>query len=83
MKYIYQTKGTCSREIEVEINDGVVGAVHFAGGCHGNLQGISRLVKGMKVEDVIRRLDGIRCGMKPTSCPDQLCRALEEAIQQA
>lgn len=83
MKYIYQTKGTCSREIEVEINDGVVGAVHFVGGCHGNLQGISRLVKGMKVEDVIRRLDGIRCGMKPTSCPDQLCRALEEAMQQA
>lgn len=83
MKYIYQTKGTCSREIEVEINDGVVGVVHFVGGCHGNLQGISRLVEGMKLEDVIHRLDGIRCGMKPTSCPDQLCRALEEAMQQA
>ena len=67
--------------IEVEINKGIVESVRFEGGCHGNLQGISSLVRGMKVEDVIRKLDGIRCGVKSTSCPDQLCRALEEATQ--
>lgn len=81
MKYYYQTKGTCSRVIEVEFNKGIVESVRFEGGCHGNLQGISSLVRGMKVEDVIRKLDGIRCGVKSTSCPDQLCRALEEAMQ--
>lgn len=81
MKYYYQTKGTCSRVIEVEINKGIVESVRFEAGCHGNLQGISSLVRGMKVEDVIRKLDGIRCGVKSTSCPDQLCRALEEAMQ--
>ena len=81
MKYYYQTKGTCSRVIEVEINKVIVESVRFEGGCHGNLQGISSLVRGMKVEDVIRKLDGIRCGVKSTSCPDQLCRALEQAMQ--
>ena len=64
--------------IEVEVEDGVVKEVFFWGGCNGNLQGISRLVKGMKVEEVISRLEGIRCGNRWTSCPDQLCKALQE-----
>lgn len=78
MTYKYITSGTCSREIEIDIQDGVVADVRFKGGCHGNLQGIGALVKGMKPADVIARLEGIRCGNKPTSCPDQLSRALSE-----
>ena len=77
---IYKTKGTCSTMIDVELNDGVIDSVKFTGGCNGNLQGISALVKGMKPEDAISRLKGIRCGFKPTSCPDQLAHALEEMI---
>lgn len=77
-KLTYQTEGTCSRFIELEVTDGKVTDVCFAGGCHGNLQGIARLVKGMTPDEVIARLKGIRCGSKPTSCPDQLCRALEQ-----
>lgn len=73
----YQTKGTCSTAIDIEVNDGIIESVTFTGGCHGNLQGISSLVKGMKVEDAISRLKGIRCGFKSTSCPDQLALALE------
>ncbi len=73
----YQTKGTCSSAIDVEVKDGVIESVKFTGGCNGNLQGISALVKGMKVEDAIERLKGIRCGFKNTSCPDQLAQALE------
>lgn len=73
----YQPKGVCSRQMRIEVEDGVVKSFQVMGGCHGNLQGISRLVEGMKVEDVIRRLDGIRCGSKPTSCPDQLAKALK------
>lgn len=80
MKYTYQTQGTCSQEIEVELEDKTVKAVRFKGGCHGNLQGLASLVEGMKVDEVICKLNGIRCGAKATSCPDQLCRALEEAI---
>jgi len=80
MKYTYNPKGTCSRVIEFEINEGVITDVNFTGGCHGNLQGIAALVKGMKPEDVINRLDGIRCGMKQTSCPDQFAQALKEAL---
>ncbi len=82
MKTVYYTQGTCSQAIELELDGEVVKSVRFAGGCHGNLQGIARLVEGMKVGDVIARLNGIRCGMKATSCPDQLCRALEQAMQQ-
>ncbi|MBQ8282571.1 MAG: TIGR03905 family TSCPD domain-containing protein [Paraprevotella sp.] len=82
MKTVYYTQGTCSQAIELELDGVVVKSVRFAGGCHGNLQGIARLVEGMKVGDVIARLNGIRCGMKATSCPDQLCRALEQAMQQ-
>ena len=77
---IYKTKGTCSTMIDVELKDGVIDSVKFTGGCNGNLQGISALVKGMKPEEAISRLKGIRCGFKPTSCPDQLAHALEEMI---
>ena len=77
---IYKTKGTCSTMIDVELKDGVIDSVKFTGGCNGNLQGISALVKGMKPEEAISRRKGIRCGFKPTSCPDQLAHALEEMI---
>ena len=79
---IYKTKGTCSTSIDVELKDGVIDSVKFTGECNGNLQGISALVKGMKPEEAISRLKGIRCGFKPTSCPDQLAHALEEMIAQ-
>ena len=79
---IYKTKGTCSTSIDVELKDGVIDSVKFTGGCNGNLKGISALVKGMKPEEAISRLKGIRCGFKPTSCPDQLAHALEEMIAQ-
>lgn len=79
---IYKTKGICSTSIDVELKDGVIDSVKFTGGCNGNLQGISALVKGMKPEEAISRLKGIRCGFKPTSCPDQLAHALEEMIAQ-
>lgn len=74
---VYRTKGTCSSAIEIEAADGVIESVSFVGGCNGNLKGIAALVKGMKVEDAIEKLEGIRCGMKPTSCPDQLAQALK------
>lgn len=76
----YKTTGTCSQEIDIEIKDGVIDSVQFVGGCNGNLKGICALVKGMKPEDAIARLKGIKCGMKPTSCPDQLAIALENMI---
>ena len=79
MDYKYKTKGTCSREISFSVNEeGIVTNVSFFGGCMGNLQGISKLVEGMPVEEVIKRLEGIKCGFKPTSCPDQLATALKE-----
>ncbi len=76
----YQTKGTCSTAIDIEIKEGVIESVKFTGGCNGNLQGIAALVKGMAPEEAISRLKGIRCGFKSTSCPDQLARALESMI---
>lgn len=76
MKTSYKTQGTCSSHINVEVEDGIVTHVQFYGGCNGNLQGLCRLVTGMKVADVIARLEGIRCNHRPTSCPDQLCQAL-------
>lgn len=79
MRYEYKTKGTCSQRILFEIVDGKVSNVEYIGGCNGNLQGISKLVDGMDVDAVIGKLQGIRCGMKPTSCPDQLANALQEA----
>lgn len=80
MEINYRTKGVCSRMIHIVIEDGIITEASFVGGCHGNTQGISRLVEGMKVEDVIKRLRGIKCGFKDTSCPDQLATALEEAL---
>lgn len=80
MQYEYKTKGTCSQRILFEIEDGKVHNVTYIGGCHGNLQGISSLVEGMSVDEVIVKLKGIRCGMKATSCPDQLANALEETL---
>lgn len=76
MKYRYTTQGTCSQMIEFEIENGVLKNVEFYGGCHGNLQGISKLVEGMKVDDVVAKLQGIHCGCKSTSCPDQLSKAI-------
>ena len=80
MQYEYKTKGTCSQRILFDIHDNVVTNVQFIGGCNGNLQGISKLVEGMNVEQVIEKISGIHCGKKPTSCPDQLAKALKEAI---
>lgn len=74
----YQTKGTCSTSIDVEVENDVVKFVEFFGGCNGNLKGIASLVTGMKVDDAIAKLKGIRCGFKNTSCPDQLALALEQ-----
>ena len=75
----YQTSGTCSMMIDVTADENdVIQQVFFLGGCNGNLQGISQLVRGQKIDDVIHKLNGIRCGTKNTSCPDQLCRALEQ-----
>jgi uncharacterized protein (TIGR03905 family) len=79
MHYQYQTTGTCSRLIDFEVADGKVTKVSFLGGCNGNLQGLSRLVEGMPIDDVIARLKGIDCNGKGTSCPDQLACALLQA----
>lgn len=81
MAYQYRTKGVCARNITFDIVDGVVANVKFEGGCNGNTQGVSRLVEGMPVEEAIRRMEGIRCGFKGTSCPDQLAQALKEAVK--
>ena len=83
MIFSYRTNGTCSREIKIDVTDGVVNSVEFIGGCNGNLKGISSLVKGMKLGEVIDRLEGIKCGFKPTSCPDQLAKALSQIQDQA
>ena len=74
----YQTHGTCSRQIEIDVENGVIVNAAFIGGCSGNTQGVCALVKGMTVEDAIKRLRGIHCGPRPTSCPDQLAQALEQ-----
>lgn len=79
----YQPHGVCSRLIRVDVEDNIVKNVEFIGGCSGNTQGLSRLVRGMEVHDAISRLEGITCGSKPTSCPDQLAWALKQAIGQA
>ena len=84
MQTTFKTFGTCAQFIVVDVDKehGIVNNVEFMGGCQGNTQGIASLVKGMKVDDVIARCEGIRCGMKPTSCPDQLARALRQAMEQ-
>ena len=74
---IYKPTGVCSKEINIELDGDVIKSVKFTGGCSGNTQGVAALVAGMKVSDAISRLEGIRCGMKPTSCPDQLAQALK------
>jgi len=74
----YNTSGTCSRRIEIDVNDGIVEKVEYIGGCSGNTQGVAALVKGMSVDEAISRLEGIRCGFKSTSCPDQLAKALKK-----
>lgn len=74
----YKTKGTCARAVIVDVEDGIITDCEFVGGCSGNTQGVASLVKGMKVEDAVSKIKGIKCGMKSTSCPDQLARALEE-----
>ncbi len=81
MKKTFKTSGVCSSQIEFEIENGIVKEANFMGGCNGNLNGISSLVQGMKVEDVITKLKGTRCGMKATSCPDQLAKALETGLK--
>jgi len=78
MKFVYKTSGTCSTYISVDVEDGIVKDVTFQGGCNGNLKGISQLVKGLPVNEVISKLEGISCGGRPTSCPDQLCKALRQ-----
>ena len=82
MTYTYYPKGPCSKQMEVELENGIIRDVRVLGGCSGNLQGISSLVRGMKADDAIARMRGIRCGFKPTSCPDQLSIALEQALEQ-
>ncbi len=79
MQYEYKTKGTCSQRIVFEIEDNKLTHVEYFGGCNGNLKGIAKLVEGMDVDEVIARLEGTTCGMKDTSCPDQLARALKQA----
>ena len=74
----YKTKGVCSRAINIKVEDGIIVDVEFVGGCSGNTQGVAALAKGMKVDDAIERLEGIKCGFKNTSCPDQLAEALKE-----
>jgi len=80
MTYKYNPRGVCSREFLIQVEDGTIQSVQISGGCHGNLQGISKLLAGMKVEDAIARMEGIRCGLKATSCPDQLAQALKQAL---
>ena len=76
MKYSYRTEGTCCQAFDIETEDGKIKDVQFYGGCNGNLQGISKLVDGMDIDDVIAKVKGIQCGPRPTSCPDQLAKAL-------
>ncbi len=80
MKYEYQPKGVCSRKISFEIEDGILKNVEFMGGCAGNTQGIAKLCEGRKVEEVASLLEGIKCGFKATSCPDQLAKAVSSAL---
>lgn len=82
MAYVYLTKGTCSRQIAVELEGNIIRSVEFSGGCDGNLTGLSKLVEGMTVEQVVAKLAGTKCGPRPTSCPDQLAMAVREAYSE-
>ena len=77
---IYKTQGTCATQIDVDVQEGIIKSVQFTKGCNGNTQGVARLVEGMKAEDAIAKLRGIKCGARPTSCPDQLSYAIEQAM---
>ena len=81
MTYTYTPKGVCSRKMKVDVEDGIIRSVEILGGCSGNLQGISRLIQGMPVEEAIQKMEGVKCGYKETSCPDQLAKALKSAVQ--
>jgi len=81
MTYTYRPKGVCAQKMTVEVEDGIIKNAEVLGGCNGNLQGICALIRGMRAEDAIERMRGIRCGFKPTSCPDQMSKALEEALR--
>ena len=83
MTYTYYPKGTCSKQMDVDVEDGIIQDVRVLGGCSGNLQGIMSLLRGMKADEAIERLRGIRCGFRPTSCPDQLSIALTQALEKA
>lgn len=78
----YKTRGVCSKEINIEVDGNKVAHVQFVGGCSGNTQGVARLVEGMEIDEAIRRLEGIQCGVRPTSCPDQLAEALKQYKEQ-
>ena len=79
MQYVYNTQGTCSKQIIIDVDDnGIIENVTYVGGCNGNTKGISSLVKGVKIDEVITKLQGITCGFRPTSCPDQLATALKQ-----
>ena len=82
-KFTFYPQGVCSMMIEIELDGEIIKDVVFTGGCNGNLSGISKLIKGMKAEDVIERLEGTRCGFKDTSCPDQLSKALRQALAES
>ena len=81
MRFDYKTRGTCSTKIDFELEDGIIKSLSYTGGCNGNLQGISKLAVGQRAEEIIEKLRGIRCGFKDTSCPDQLAKALELALE--
>ena len=83
MKTIFETHGTCAKAITIDVDEatGTINDIQFIGGCNGNTGGIAALVKGQKAEDVIKRLEGIRCGYKNTSCPDQLAQALRQVLE--
>lgn len=81
LNYRYKTRGTCSTEIVLELDGDIIKSVEFIGGCNGNTKGVAALVKGMKADEVIGRLKGIKCGFRPTSCPDQLAAALSQAME--
>ena len=82
MEFTYRPRGVCSQLMEIEVEGDRIKHVKVTGGCSGNLQGISRLVEGMEIKEAIARMEGIRCGFKPTSCPDQLARGLEKILEQ-
>lgn len=82
MTMTYYPQGVCSRQFQIQLEDGVIQSVQVIGGCHGNLQGLSALLKGMSAQEAVARLEGIRCGDKPTSCPDQMTQALKCALRE-